>query len=278
MENNYPVNETVKMMQSLLFEILVDIDAVCRKNNICYFLSGGTLLGAIRHKGFIPWDDDGDVMMPREDYRRFFNIFEQEFGDKYGIGELSIDDEWNTPYGIIWNTTTKLRSLNLNSKEVGVGIDIFPIDGVSDSPAMRKIFFQRIRILNGFRNACLRNSFLDGEKFVFLKRFIHLLVAPFGARFFAKRMNALAEKISIGKTKHVASSVAAHYGEKETMDIKSIMGAIEVDFETTRFMVPIGYEQYLTNIYGDYMTIPKDIAQKGVTHLDHWIVELGEKE
>lgn len=267
---------TTKQLQPLIYEILCDIDDCCKRHNITYFLSGGTLLGAIRHKGFIPWDDDGDIMLPREDYEKFLLKFDKEYSDKYGIGSLITDAEWVIPYGIIWNKTTTVKSLNLEQNETGIGVDVFPIDGLSNNFNIRRLFFLRMRLLNAMRNACLRKGYLEGERHKLAKRAVRVACKPFGARFFAERMDALSAKIRIGETKKVGSSVAVHYGERETLDISSIEKTLYVKFESTELAVPVGYDQYLSRLYGDYMVIPKEVREKGATHLDHWSVSISD--
>ena len=273
-KNNSEVS--FEQIHSIIYSILLDIDECCNRNGITYFLSGGTLLGAIRHKGFIPWDDDGDIMLPRDDYEKFFDCFKKEYGEKYGIGALSISPEWTTPYGIIWDKSTVVKSKNLDQMEVGLGVDVFPIDGLSDSARARKLFMLKMKTLNGMRNACLRKDFLPGEKQILLKKFAKQLLKPFGARYFAERMDRLSSSIKIGETTKVGSTVAIHYGDKETIDIKSIEKAVDVEFEGTVLKAPVGYHQYLSRLYGDYMTIPKEIKQKGATHLDHWEVNINQ--
>lgn len=277
-EMNSTANERISLdaIHSMVYEILCDIDECCRKHGITYFLSGGTLLGAVRHKGFIPWDDDGDIMLPRDDYERFLVEFNREYGNKYGIGSLKTDPDWTVPYGIIWDKSTKVRSTILQGKATGIGVDVFPIDGFSESRTARKIFFWRMKVLNGMRNSCLRTGFLEGEKFIILKKAASLVLKPIGARKFAEKMDRLTSKIKIGETGKVGSSVAIHYGDRETLDLKSISETVYMPFEDKNFACPIGYDQYLSNIYGDYMTIPESVREKGATHLDHWSVEISE--
>ena len=265
-----------RQLQLMIYDILRDIDACCRKYNITYFLSGGTLLGAVRHKGFIPWDDDGDVMLPRSDYELFFEKFRQEYGDKYGMGSLSTDPDWVIPYGIIWDKATTVRSMNLDQQETGIGVDVFPIDGLSDNIHVRKQFFIRMKLLNAMRNACLRKGYLKDEKHRQLKKAARVICSPFGARFFAEKMDALSAKTKIGSTGKVGSSVAVHYGERETIDLASISSTVYMDFEDTKLAAPVGYDQYLSGLYGDYMVIPEEVKQKGATHLDHWNVSINE--
>ncbi len=268
---------TIEKIHNEILEILTDIDEFCTENNITYFLSGGTLLGAVRHKGFIPWDDDGDIMLCREEYDRFFKLFPEKYKEKYGVGDLATDPEWLLPYGIVWSRKTTLKSTNLNGNVVGIGVDVFPIDGFSSNRIIRKLFFGRIRILNAMRNACLRETFLETEDKLLLKRILAFFVKPIGARRFAEKMVLVAKKRKIGDCEKAGATAAVHYGERETMDAGYVASAIRVPFEDREFPIPVGYDHYLSNLYGDYMTIPKDAQEKGVTHLDHWNVEFNDE-
>lgn len=120
----------IESIQKIVYKILCDIDDFCAQNQIKYYLSGGTCLGAVRHHGFIPWDDDGDIMMPREDYDRFVVGFAKAFSGKYMVGSLATDSEWQRPAGRVWDLSTKLEQTKFTGREMGVFIDVFPIDGL----------------------------------------------------------------------------------------------------------------------------------------------------
>ena len=114
MSNVEENKDTVKKMQKVIMGILLDLDKFCRENHIRYFLSGGTLLGTVRHKGFIPWDDDGDIQMPRPDYNKFISLFSKsDMMEKYGLGSLSTDENWTIQYVRVWDKNTKWNSRKL---------------------------------------------------------------------------------------------------------------------------------------------------------------------
>ena len=274
MSNIEENKQKVKKMQNVVYEILCDIDRFCRDNKIRYFLSGGTCLGAVRHKGFIPWDDDADLMMPRKDYERFIKLFSKsELMEKYGIGSLLNDPDWTIQYTRVWDKSTKWHSKKYNLKEMGIFIDIFPMDGVPSNRMLRKVFFARLKVLCEFGKEASRVEFSDDNRFLVIRKIVGFFTRPIGQRYFSKRLNAIAKKYDFDKSKYVACSMPVHYGEKEVIEYKNMNKATFLQFEDRRFPVPVGYEKYLTNLYGNYMDIPKDAAEKGFSHLDKWEVD-----
>jgi len=251
----------VKKIQEIVYSMLKDIDSFCRKNNITYFLSGGTCLGAVRHKGFIPWDDDGDIMMPRKDYDRFLKLFEKEYKEKYGVGSLANDREWMRQYARVWDKRTILKANNVADKDIGVFIDVFPIDGLPENKYIRTLYYKKVKILDGLKNASYKTKSLEDENFKLIKKISAIAVKPFGARFFAVKMDKSARRYDFDKSKYVGVSMVTHYGQRETIERKYMAHGLEMKFEDSTFTVPCGFKRYLKNLYGDYMKLPKDADQ-----------------
>ena len=265
--------EKVKLMQGVIYNIICDIDDFCTENNIRYYLSGGSCLGAVRHNGFIPWDDDGDLMMPRKDYEKFIFGFPKDYGGKYGVGALSVDSDWKRPYARVWDLNTIWKSTNLNDKEIGIFVDLFPIDGLPESGIGRKLHYFHIWTLRMLNVLSIKKEYLPGERFVGLKKFVKLFLNNKWNSYFISATEKTAKKYDFDSSAFVGVCVVVHYGDRETIRHECMAEGVRLMFEDRLLPVPIGYETYLTNLYGDYMVIPKDAEKNGYSHLSHWQVE-----
>jgi lipopolysaccharide cholinephosphotransferase len=125
-------------LRSIQLDLLQKTADFCEANGIRYFLCGGTLLGAIRHKGYIPWDDDIDIAMPRTDYDRFCMTFNQP-NSKYRVKSLSTHPDYNNAFAKVYDDRTMLKELHYKGIHFGVYIDVLPVDGVKDSAQIKKI-------------------------------------------------------------------------------------------------------------------------------------------
>ena len=119
-------------LKEIQLNLLNNIDHFCKSNGIQYFLAYGTLIGAIRHDGFIPWDDDIDIAMPRPDYDRFIKKF-NAYSKDYQVEDYSITDNYPTPFAKVIDTRTEMRMTLYNQRSSGVYIDVFPIDGIGNA-------------------------------------------------------------------------------------------------------------------------------------------------
>ena len=273
-ETNQNYQDLIRKMHAVSYSLLEEIDQYCKDNHILYFLSGGSCLGAIRHKGFIPWDDDIDIMLPRPDYEKFLIGFAGLNPKRYMVGSLYTDPEWKRPASRIWDMRTVLTQTKYNERQMGVFIDVFPIDGLPANGIVRWIHYRKVRVLNFIRNCCIREGFYEEEKHVFLKKAFGSVFYGSDARKVAEKLDQAVKKYDFYKSKYVGAILAIHYWDRETIERKYMDREVRMPFENGEFPVPIGYEQYLRNLYGDYMKIPQDAAEKGYSHLEAWRVEI----
>lgn len=240
-------------------DILKYVDSFCRTHSLRYMLTAGTLLGAVRHKGFIPWDDDIDIMMPRNDYEKLFSLFNQE-ASRTGYRLISYRDESSVYpfFKIVATNTVVIEDFVDPRYKTGVWIDIFPIDGIVDKKiynyAKKAAFMHNVAVSN---TASATTNFRRISK-----RFLKVLFRNVNPYKIAGNLDKAASKTPIKPDNNIAIVVWG-YGPQEEMPY-NFLEAREFEFEGNFFYGPVLYEDYLTQIYGDYMKIPSE--EKRVSH------------
>jgi lipopolysaccharide cholinephosphotransferase len=252
-------------IRAIQTDILKYVDAFCRENHIQYFLAGGTLLGAVRHQGYIPWDDDIDIAMPREDYMRFIEIFD---GSNADLEVLSSHKDPAFPYTFakVSNRNTCLVENTRLQYPMGVNIDVFPIDGLPDDIETSNKHFSQIQF---YRNVLILKGLNPGKGRKFIKEvfihFVRLCTFCVQYRYLVRRINQIAMKYSYRDCKYAAVTVHG-YGKRERVEKSIFNQTEEMLFEGKYFRVPVGYDQWLSALYGEYMKLPPE--DKRVTHHD----------
>jgi len=260
-------------LQKRLLVILKVFAQVCEKHNLRYFLNGGTCLGAIRHKGFIPWDDDVDVMMPREDYEKFLTLQDEFKGTPYFIQSWKSDRHYI--YGF-----TKLRDSSSTFIEDfyknhrinhGIWIDIFPIDGMSKKPIERSKCAKRVRYIwfntyLAYLPALTRKVHKETLFKDILLNIVGGLFKIFDINHYRnKKMDKYANKYKIEESA-LSGNLFGFTFKKAAMDSDIFSDYVYVDFEDTKLRVMKRYDDYLKNIFGDYMKFPPLKDQQGHHH------------
>lgn len=242
-------------IKNIEVEILEYISEICDKNNLRYFLSYGTLIGAIRHKGFIPWDDDIDIAMPRKDYDQLLEILQAQTASKYKC-LIPMKAGYYYEFAKVIDTTTRVQEQTTISAECGVWVDIFPLDGLNRSD---KINHYTLLFLNRCRAASVNAKFpnkmrglLKPLEFCFWK-----LCRLIGYKPFLRTSLKLSQKYDFDSSEFVgfASSYPAY---NKYMERKWFEESVNVPFENKRFKAPKEYHKYLSTQYGDYMKLPPE--------------------
>jgi len=253
-------------------EILKCVHEFCLSHNIHYSLAYGSMLGAIRHHGFIPWDDDIDICMPRPDYERFI----REFNGNYSHLELKapeLDWSYYSTYANIMDIRTVLveTNKNLHGIKLGVKIDVFPLDGCPEDERTYHSHIERIRYCNRVM-AAKRNKLSNYYKFP-LKLLKVLSIKAFLSlkqySSYQQYVHKLALMYKFEESRYVDSIVHTAYKFKRH-DRHCYDDYIDVKFEDAFFKVAIGYDQILTTIYGDYMTPPPEDKRISHHYFDAW--------
>lgn len=251
-------NISIAEAQDIAFNLFLAFKDICDKNGLCYYLSGGTLLGAVRHKGFIPWDDDMDVMMPRPDYERLLSL-NLELPETLQLFSCETDSQYNYPFAKLCDMRYKVHfGHHLEERSIGMYIDIFPIEGLPDGKFGKKFYFKWMSLLNIMRNAALRSAFLPDEKFIFIKKLMLPYARKRGANHYAQKMNSFAKKFPLGKTNHSGVTMITHYGSREWMRREVFEQGEPLLFRDQLCSAPKGWDEYLRNLYGDYMQLPPE--------------------
>lgn len=256
---------TLREIQLIELEISKEIKHICEENNIQYFLIGGTLLGAIRHKGFIPWDDDMDIGMTYRDYIRFINVAKEQLDSKFLLQDWNDGSSYSYPFAKVKMKGTKViekanRDLHINK---GVWVDVFPYMPVQKQNAESSWFLFRLQMLG--KMCLLKNGYdlnvLTNRVYSKLLNTI-LQFAPMSCRQARiKFMNMLIESNQVSSDYYIECD--GMFKGNFVFPQKYFEKLIPVQFEDTEFMAPYMYHEYLTDAYGDYMTPPaaKDQAK-----------------
>lgn len=254
----------LKEMQACLLNILLTIDKVCREHNLRYYIIAGTLLGAVRHKGFIPWDDDADVAMPREDYEKLIRHAREWLPERYELVSGTDNPRYPYLFARIQDRETTYVLRRRFDFVGGVPVDVFPLDGMTPSGLRRRVHYFKY----GVAKKLLYHSLVDpykhgkGLRCLFAKM-MHKLVSPAWAHHTADRLQ---QEFSIGKTGLVADHdnkpsrgilPAEVYGEPRPIEFcgHMLMGVSNPD-------------AYLRYCYGDYMAMPTKLPPQNFRTLD----------
>lgn len=255
-------------LQKVIIETLFEFHLFCEKHNLVYHLGGGTLLGAIRHKGIIPWDDDIDVDMPRHDYERFLKLSDT-FPKPFEVKHFKKDKNYVYPFIKIYNPKLQVTEFfGEQSYTSGAWIDVFPMDGVFTNMRLRKLQFcivKKLRFLFQLKNRGYQPPQNKESKTYFLKRLfkpiVFVLLCFLPKHLVFSLMDKAASFKKYKKTIFVGAFYSP-YGVKASFPKNIYKTTIQSEFNGYKFNIPSGYDLFLKAQYGDYMTPPTESERK----------------
>lgn len=264
---------TLHEVQSVNLKIMKDIHFFCVEHGIRYSLAYGSLIGAVRHKGFIPWDDDIDIMMPRPD----FEVFSKSFVSKSGYTLSSVyDKDTYINYTRVYDNadTLVISPAKAGRKEVGVWVDVYPIDGIPDDEVMARQQFVEIRkysqrvmatrfIFRKLASGALLQKFKSGIKYL-----RNVILWKGNMQQWHNSIIDLCKMVRFGDTSRCSSLVCMEANRDDRQEIFPTSSFLQyqlVPFEKEHFYIVSDYDTVLKTIFGDYMSLPP--KDKQVSHI-----------
>lgn len=267
---NYHVTEKTKRIWAVQLEMLDEVERICSKYQIPYFADSGTLIGAIRHKGYIPWDDDIDLVMMRGDYNRFIQAAVKEVKEPLLLQTVYTEENYLKGHIQIRNsnTTGYNREDERAGYHCGIFIDIFPLDGVPDSRWMRNVWRFQVRtvwsiLYTWYRFGYYPNATIAGRILHGIGAILRIPI-PKAFRWYEK----LCARYSKENTQYVCDTVFITAWEKNLWERKWFETSVLMPFENRKVPVPCGYDGRLKAEYGDYLKPVQAPACHGELVLD----------
>jgi len=267
-DNRHMKELTIEEVKQIEYELLCKLDKVCKENDIDYSLTGGTLIGAVRHGGFIPWDDDIDIQMPRKDYMAFLEICEKE---DVGFDVISIysNPKYTELFAKVMARDTLLVEENREKRgyDLGINIDIFPVDGMGHSYKEAKARYRRKAFQRELLVAAKWSKFFRSKSHAWyyepIRFGMFVLSRCVSGEKMIKQLDKYCMKYDM-KEMEYSTIFSGVYRTKEIMESEYYMDYIDCDFEKGKFPILKRYDPYLRKIFGDYTTMPP--KDKRVSH------------
>ena len=245
----------IQELRNVQMGILHDVHEYCEAHGLRYFLSSGTLIGAVRHGGYIPWDDDIDIYMPRSDYEQFMASYKAE---NYRVLNPATEQHYYYTFAKVVDIRTRMVEAETQGYTIGVYMDIFPIDYVSDDEQERERVFRKKKLLYKIRRCKIAGSNPLKSRLAYLvyKNW------PLSVKQVERRIRKLI--VHAEPTHTVCNMTEAGPGMKGCFSAADIVSAVDIEFEGRTYKTMVGYKDYLEHTYGDYMTLPP--VEQRVTH------------
>lgn len=258
----------IQELRSIQLKIMDSIHDFCLQNGIKYSLAGGTLIGALRHRGYIPWDDDIDIYLMREDYDRLLSTYSDPTGRYRLIGRHNTKPYFYT-FAKVIDTHTLMKEDETEGYDIGVYVDVFPLDYVPDGMFSRRLVFRLKHLLYKIRRCKLsRGSYLRSPLANFCYRHLPLGVGGIDwlLHHFVHRRRP---------SGYICEMCDTERPLRGCYSVEAFATTIDVPFEDRIYKAMTGYDEYLTNTYGDYMTIPPKEQQTQHQFKAYWREDRG---
>lgn len=246
---------TIDELKTIQLDILGVTTKFCEEHGINYWLNAGTLIGAVRHKGYIPWDDDIDLGMLRADYDKFTAAFNKH-NERYKVVCFENDNTFPFPFAKVMDTHTVLYEPDEKGRKLCINIDIFVYDNSPEDKAAENRMFMR-RNCFYICNVARQARILQRPKGNILRRMcvyaLRSAVRLFPRNFFVRKTIENSKRYLNAETKCIGDFVGTR---RMTCDKKVFDSFIDGEFEGRTYKIPVGYDEYLRELYGDYMQLP----------------------
>lgn len=267
-------NNALRKLQLAQLYLLKEVDRVCKKNGLKYYMIAGTALGAVRHKGFIPWDIDLDVAMMREDYDKLMNECAWDFGEQFFLQNYKTEKQHYSAHACLCLNGSEIKfSLSTIRGEVkkhnGIYMDIFPLD---TAPADEKLQLKQAKKIRFYKKIkTLKKNCKNKKGFLYCKWIAHdlikLLLKPFSFEYLNKKQDAIMKKYEGCGSGYVVSMASKYSYKKQLMPVSFYGEPTSVWFEDREYCAPEKLEDYLTKLYGDYMKLPPENEREGLVNI-----------
>ncbi len=270
-------NKNLKVLQELELENLDILISICKKYNIRYYLIGGTLIGVLRHHGFIPWDDDIDVGLPRPDYNRFVEVAKKEIPEFMDIKTMTSDPNYKCYFTRLINNKKKIYWDHGQYKaKIGVWMDVFPLDGLPNNAFVRKLHVFNVNMHKAIYKFSQINYITTNKERPFVERFLirfaritHIgkIINPAKS---LMRLDRVLQKYDYEK-QDWAWNFSGCYGKREQVPKIELGGERKDIFENREVSIPEAAESYLDHIYGNWRELPP--VEKRISHAVEFVEE-----
>lgn len=273
--NNLDVE--IRDVQKLQLEILLEFDRICRKNNIKYQLFAGTLLGSVRHKGFIPWDDDIDVCLLRKDYNKFIKACRFDLDSKFFLQTYKTDKNYNAQFAKIRRNNTIFLENSTSECKIhhGIYIDVFPMDNILPDTFLGKLQQKLLYVIGRINLSRIKKLCLNAknpiEKYISIVfHYILKIIPKHWTDELQTKIACIFQNKDTKYVSHLTNGVSKTTYTRYMMERDRFYDTIDGEFEGYIFPIPENYDSVLSRLFGDYMKFPPKDEQKP----HHGIIEV----